>query len=592
MYKLLEGIAASPGVGIGRAFIYNKEMPHISERKIPASRVEAEVDRFRNTLRQAGDEIRRTRRMVEMEHGTELAQIFDAQLLMLEDSQVLRETEALIRERRYSAQRAFSQSLEKLKNTFEDIKNEYLRARLSDVVDIESQVLIRLGGGELQALHAVRANTVVVIHELLPSESVQLAGRLVKGLVTEVGGATSHASIITRSMLLPAVVGTQDGCSQIKSGDLVIVDGTQGVAHVNPEPEVVRFYRNELRRQLKRERDLSSRRELPAITRDDHEMVLMANIDVPNEVQLAIDNGARGVGMYRTEFLYQGYRLPTEEEQFAAYSEIVEALAPNPVIIRTIDLGGDKLAHALDVVPEANPFLGWRGIRICLDTPDLFRAQLRALLRAGVHGDVQILFPMISGFDELQRARAALEAVKYELRSEGLPFQEDVKVGIMIEVPSVALMADCFSNEVDFMSLGTNDLTQYALAVDRGTARVADLYDPFHPAVLKLMKMVADTGTARQTPVSICGELAGDPRAVLLLVGLGIEILSMSPGLIPEVKEVIRAGSRTEAERIAGDCLEMESGKKVRKYLHEAMGKYLEDVPFSKSLDSDDPEFS
>ena len=432
----------------------------------------------------------------------------------------------------------------------------------------------------------------VVIHELLPSESVQLGGRLVKGLVTEVGGATSHSSIITRSMLLPAVVGTKNGCSEIKSGDLVIVDGTQGVVHVNPEADIVRYYRSELRRQLRRERDLSSRRALPAVTRDDCEIVLMANIDVPSEIQLAIDNGARGVGMYRTEFLYQGYRLPTEEEQLEAYSEIVEALAPNPVIIRTIDLGGDKLAHALDVVPEANPFLGWRGIRICLDTPDLFSCQLRALLRAGVHGEVQILFPMISGFDELQRARAALEAVKYELRAEGLPFQEDVKVGIMIEVPSVALMADRFAREVDFFSLGTNDLTQYALAVDRGTARVADLYDPFHPAVLKLMKMVADTGAEHKTPVSICGELAGDPRAVLLLVGLGLEILSISPGLIPEVKEVIRAGSQAEAKQLAAECLAMETGKKVRRYLDEAMAKYLENVPFSKSPSGSETELN
>ena len=592
MYTRLEGIAASPGVGIGRAFIFNKEMPRISERRIPANQVEVEVERFRNTLRQVGDEIRRTRRMVEMEHGAELAQIFDAQLLMLQDSQALRHTISLIRDQRYSAQRAFSQSLEQMKNTFEGIENEYLRARLSDVLDIESQVLIRLGGGELQALRSVRANTVVVIHELLPSESVQLGGRLVKGLVTEVGGATSHSSIITRSMLLPAVVGTKNGCSEIKSGDLVIVDGTQGVVHVNPEADIVRYYRSELRRQLRRERDLSSRRALPAVTRDDREIVLMANIDVPSEIQLAIDNGARGVGMYRTEFLYQGYRLPTEEEQLEAYSEIVEALAPNPVIIRTIDLGGDKLAHALDVVPEANPFLGWRGIRICLDTPDLFSCQLRALLRAGVHGEVQILFPMISGFDELQRARAALEAVKYELRAEGLPFQEDVKVGIMIEVPSVALMADRFAREVDFFSLGTNDLTQYALAVDRGTARVADLYDPFHPAVLKLMKMVADTGAEHKTPVSICGELAGDPRAVLLLVGLGLEILSISPGLIPEVKEVIRAGSQAEAKQLAAECLAMETGKKVRRYLDEAMAKYLENVPFSKSPSGSETELN
>ena len=301
----------------------------------------------------------------------------------------------------------------------------------------------------------------------------------------------------------------------------------------------------------------------------------MANVDVSTEVQVALDYGARGVGMYRTEFLYLNYRLPSEEEQLKVYAGLVESLAPHPVVIRTIDLGGDKLSHVLEAPPEVNPFLGWRGIRICLDTPDLFKTQLRALLRAGTHGEVQILLPMISSLDELWQARSLLEEAKDELRAEGRDFVEDCKLGIMVEVPAVALMTDQFAGEVDFLSLGTNDLTQYALAVDRGTSKVADLYDPYHPAVLRLISMVSEGGRRAGTPVSICGEMAGDPLATVPLVGLGLEQLSLSPALIPEVKEVIRANKVGEAEAIAADCLEMRTGAEVRRYLERAIGAYL-----------------
>ncbi len=578
-YTRLRGIPASPGIAIGRAFIYRKEMPRISTRRIPASRVEAEVERFLNSLHQAGEEIRRIQHLVEVEQGSDMAQIFEAQRAMLEDVEVKKQTLNLIRERHLSAEQAFSKTLGKMKRMFEDIENEYLRARLSDVVDIEHQVLVRMAGGELKALHALRANTVVVLHDLLPSEVVQLGQRPVNGIVTDVGGATSHTSIIARSMGLPTIVGAGNSSKEIKSGDLVIVDGNEGIVHARPSPEVLRFYRTQRRRQLQRERHLSTRRELPAVTLDHQDIVLMANVDVPNELQLAIDNGARGVGMYRTEFLYMGYRLPNEKEQLACYAHIVEAAAPHPVVIRTIDLGGDKLAHVLNTAPEANPFLGWRGIRICLDTPDLFKTQLRALLRAGTRGEVQILLPMVSNINELRRARAILEEAKYELRAETSSFQENCKVGVMVEVPSVALMADQFAPETDFFSLGTNDLTQYTLAVDRGTARVANLYDPFHPAVLKLMKIVADTGKRHDIPVSICGEMAGDPLATILLLGLGIESLSISPGMIPEVKEVVRAVNLAEARKIAVHCLELDTGAKVREFLADTIQEHLDILP-------------
>jgi len=580
-YRQISGISASSGIAIGRAFIYRKEIPRISRRKIAPQQVEAEAERFLNSLHQAGEEIRRTRRLVEMEQGTDLAQIFDAQLSMLEDAEIKEQTLSRIRQQHYLAEQAFSATLEQVKQAFENIENEYLRQRLSDVVDIEHQVLVRLAGGELQALHSLRSNTIVIAHDLLPSESVQLGRRLVKGVVLDVGGPTSHAAIIARSLGLPTVLGTETCSREVESGDLVIVDGNEGIVHVHPDAEIQRRYRGQLRRQLQRERDLSLRRELPAVTQDGRKIALMANIEVPAEVQLAVDNGSRGVGMYRTEILFLGYRLPTEEEQLASYTEIVEAIAPHPVVIRTIDLGGDKLAHVLGAHAESNPFLGWRGIRISLDTPDLFKTQLRAILRAGAKGEVQILLPMISTLDELHRAKSLLEEVKEELRAEGRDFCGDCQMGVMVEVPSVALMADQFAAEAEFLSLGTNDLTQYTLAVDRSTAKVANLYDPFHPAVLRLIKMVAESGRKHGTPVSICGEMAGDPLATVLLLGFGIECLSMSPGLIPEVKEVIRSYSLTRARQIADTCLEFETGVSVRRYLEDAIGQCL---PHRQSL--------
>ena len=581
-YRQIKGIAASPGIAIGRAFIYNKEVPPIGQRRIASHQVESEVERFLNSLNQAGEEIRRTQRLVEHEQGADLAQIFEAQLAMLEDPEVKEQTLTLIRQKNYSAERAFSVTLEQMKKIFESIENEYLRARLTDVMDIENQVLIRLAGGEVQALQALRANTIVVVHELLPSEIALLERRQVKGIVSDIGGATSHTSIIARSMRLPTVVGTENGSRTIRSGEQVIIDGNQGVVHLRPDREVIRRYSNQLRRQVRRERSLSERRDLPAVTMDGKEIELLANIDLPLEVQTAVNNGARGVGMYRTEFLYLGYRLPTEEEQLASYRQLVEAMAPYPSVLRTLDLGGDKMSNLLDAPPEANPFLGWRGIRICLDTPEMFKTQLRALLRAGHSGEVQILFPMISSLDELRRARALLEESKDELRAAGQDFAPDCKVGIMVEVPSVAILAEQFAAEVDFFSLGTNDLTQYTLAVDRGAAKVADLYDSFHPAVLKLIKTVADTGKKFDVPVSICGEMAGAPLATALLVGLGLDILSLSPGAIPEVKEVIRSISLVEAQRLSAHCLEAETGREVRALLEDTMGDRLADLPFGR----------
>ncbi len=557
---------------MGRALVYHKETPQVGRRRVAPEQVDAEVERFLKGLHLAAEGIRRTRRLVAADQGEELAQIFDVQLAMLDDVAVRDATLRLIREELYAAERAFAQTLAKLKEGFSLIENDYMRQRLSDVVDVEHQVLSRLAGGDLPRLESLRLQTIVVARDLLPSESVHLGHPRVKGLILDVGGPTSHTAIIARSLDLPTVLGTESCSREVANGDLLIVDGNEGQVHIRPGVALVRRYRQQILRQRRRERDLSSRRSLPAVTLDGREVELLANIDMLPEANLALANGCRGVGMYRTEFLYLDYSLPEEEEQLAVYGALVRAMAPLPVVIRTMDLGGDKLGHLLDTTPESNPFLGWRGIRVCLDTPHLFKTQLRALLRAAVDGNLRILLPMICDLDEVRQVRALLAETRAELRAERLPCSDDCQLGVMVEVPSAALMTEELAAEVDFLSLGTNDLTQYTLAVDRGTASVAKRYEPLHPAVLRLIRMVADGGRRAGKPVSICGEMAGDPLATALLLGLGVTSLSMSPGRVPEVKEAVRATDWSAARQLAEHCLSLSTGAAVRAYLESTVG--------------------
>ena len=567
--QILHGIPASPGIGIGKAFLYRAVSPPVERRRVASHLTAGEADRFLNALQMVSDEIRRTRHLVEAEHGDDLAQIFDAQLAMLEDENVRDRTIEIIRAEHLAAEPAFVQNMRSLRAVFEDSDNEYLRARAADVRDIEHQVLLRLLGGGLHGLHSLRSNTIVVARDLLPSESVRLGRKLVKGLVLDQGGATYHAVIIARSLGLPSVVGTEVASRSIHSGDPLVVDGDEGSVHIFPKGERLRYFQSELRRQHRRERDLRARRDLPAMTRDGTEISLMANVDLQQEVDVALENGAAGVGMFRTEFLFMDNRPPTEEEQLEIYRGAVEAMAPRPVVIRTFDLGGDKLSGSIGPVAEPNPFLGWRGIRLCLDNPEFFKVQLRALLRAAEGADLRILIPMITTLKELRRTKELIRQAARELRERRLDHSADCQVGIMVEVPSTAITIDRFVPEVDFLSLGTNDLVQYTLAVDRTTPKVADLYDHYDPAVLRLIRDVADSGGRHGVTTSICGEMAGDPLAAILLLGLGVETLSVSPGLIPELKEAVRSIAIARAREIAAHCLTLESGPDVRICLEE-----------------------
>lgn len=574
-YHRFTGVAASPGIAIGTAFTHAGARPTVSQRRIAPSRVAAERSRFIDALSSVAEGVRRTRDRVEIEHGPDLAQIFEAQLTMLADAEVRDQTLQIIGERHWPAERAFAETMASLCAAFEQIENEYLRARVGDLRDIEQQVLTQLSGGVLPGLQTLRNNTIIIARDLLPSEVAQLGRRLVTGLVIDIGGATSHTSIIARSLGLPTVVGAEGASRQIVSGSRVIVDGDEGVVHARPTAPVLRYFRSERRRQLRRERDLTGRRNLPSVTADDSKVELCANIDLPQEIDLALANGAEGVGMCRTEFLYLGHVLPGEQQQYESYRAIVEAMSPRSVVIRTLDLGGDKLSHAVDASAEANPMLGWRGIRICLDTPDLFKTQIRAILRAAACGNAQILLPMVSQIDEVRRARVLIAEAAAELAAAGVEHRADCDLGVMIEVPSAAITSRQFADEVDFFSLGTNDLVQYTLAVDRGTARVADLYDPLHPAVLQLIRQVSDSARDARISAAICGEMASDPEAAVVLMGLGIMKLSVSSTLIPELKEVVRAIRLSDARAIADQALTLTSGQQVRQLVQERVGGAL-----------------
>ena len=494
---------------------------------------------------------------------------------MLADAEVRDRTLQIIGERHWPAERAFAETMAGLCAAFEQIDNEYLRARVGDLHDIEQQVLTELSGGAMPGLQTLRSNTVIIARDLLPSEVAQLGRRLVTGLVIDVGGATSHTSIIARSLGLPTVVGAEGASRRIASGSRAIVDGDEGVVHALPTAPVLRYFRSERRRQLRRERDLSERRSLPSVTVDDFKVQLCANVDLPQEIDLALANGAEGVGMCRTEFLYLGHVLPGEQQQYESYRAIVEAMSPRPVVIRTLDLGGDKLSHAVDTSAEANPMLGWRGIRICLDTPSLFKTQIKAILRAAACGDARILLPMVSRIDEVRRARSLISEAASELAAEGIDHRADCDLGVMIEVPSAAIMARQFAEEVEFFSLGTNDLVQYTLAVDRGTARVANLYDPLHPAVLRLIREVSDSARDAGISAAICGEMASDPEAAVVLLGLGVMQLSVSSTAIPELKEVVRAIRLSDARELAEEALTLTSGAEVRHLVQSRIGPAL-----------------
>ncbi|MDK2924408.1 MAG: phosphoenolpyruvate-protein phosphotransferase system enzyme [Bacillota bacterium] len=565
-----QGVGAAPGIAIGPAVVVKRSQGEISSETGAAFDPRREEARLAEAERAVRAEIAALRERTERELGAEQAAIFTAHLLMLEDPALVGEARRLIATEGLSAVMAVKRVVAELSATLAALSDEYLRERAADVRDVGERLLAYLTGTAGQEL-VLKEPAVVVGTDLTPSQTARLPKDKLLGLASAAGGRTSHVAILARSLGVPAVVGLGEAwISEVRDGDLLVVDGTQGLVLVNPDPaELAAWRRRQAQEKAERER-LAALRSLPAVTRDGRRLELAANIGSPADVEVARASGAEGVGLLRTEFLYMDRsELPTEDEQFEAYRAVARAFSPQPVIIRTLDVGGDKDIPYLGLKREENPFLGLRAIRFSLARPDIFRTQLRAILRASSYGNVKVMFPMVAAPQEVRAARAHLEAVREELITAGAKVADKIEVGIMVEVPAAALAADLLAPEVDFFSIGSNDLIQYTLAADRHNERVAYLYEPFHPAVLRLIERTISAAHGAGIWAGMCGELAGDPLAAPLLLGLGLDEFSMAAGSIPVVKERLRSLSYEEAQGLARVALSLPDAEAVRALLTE-----------------------
>ncbi len=562
---MFRGIAVSDGVCKGKILVLHHTRHVIARREIPESEIEAEVRRFEQSLVRTRQQITDIQHRVAASMSAAEADIFDAHLLMLEDRVLIEEVIRAIRDQKVNAEFAFHTVSERYIAALADVDDEYLRERAADLGDLAGRVLDNLFEvKDTLDLRRLAEPCILVAHDLSPSTTAQLDKKLVLGFATDVGGKTSHTAIMARSLDIPAVVGLQTASEELATGHYALLDGYNGILIVNPTDQTLFEYGQLVKIKESLEVKLREIRSQPAVTLDGRRVHLSANIEDQNDIPAVLEHGAEGVGLFRTEFLFINRdRLPTEEEQAAVYRQVAAALKPQPVIIRTLDLGGDKFASHLELAREVNPFLGWRAIRFCLAQPELFRAQLRAILRASAEGNVKIMYPMISGLEELTQANAFLEKCKTELRAEKIPFDENLEIGAMIEIPSAALIADALAHRVKFFSLGTNDLIQYTLAADRTNEKVSHLYDPTHPAIVRLIKNVVEAAHRHGIWAGVCGEIAGDYVLAPLLVGLGVDELSAAPPVIDEVKYIIRSVKSSEAQALAEFALQCESSTEI-----------------------------
>ena len=563
---IVRGIAASQGISYGQIFVYIQTIIEVPVYEVEKDKRPAEIARLEQALMVTRQQIQKIMSEVEKNLGPDEARIFDAHLLVLEDQALITETVRELEKTGTNIETCFNRIAQRYIKAFEEIDDEYLRERGCDIRDVAQRVLNNLLGRTGQNLGRLVEKRIVVANDISPSDAAGIDSSQALGIVTDSGSKTSHAVIVARSMKIPAVVGLRDFTTKVQPGDWVIVDGYEGLVILNPsEPTLFRYGQIQLQKKSYEQRLFEANR-LPAVTLDGVKLTLRANIEKVDEVALVREYHAEGVGLFRTEFLYLGASdAPTEEQQYAAYRELAEALAPAPVVIRTLDLGGDKPAQSqAHLFPkENNPFLGYRAIRFCLDQPDLFKQQLRAILRASAHGNVQLMYPMISGRDELARANAVLDECKAELSAEKVAFNKDIRVGSMIEIPSAAMTADLLARDCDFFSIGTNDLIQYLIAIDRVNDRIAHLYEPTHPAVLRTLRHVVVEAHRAKIKVSVCGEMAGDPTFTALLFGLGVDELSMTPPLLPAAKNILRNMKMSDARALAQMAMAMSSPKDI-----------------------------
>ena len=576
--QTIKGIAVSPGVAIGKVFILDSEDLVIPRRRIKKDDIPIQIARLEEALTKTRAEILQIQKKITEEMGVEHGQIFNAHLMVLEDRMLIEEVIGRLKKERLSIEYIFSQVMDKYSRVFAKIDDEYLRERTSDINDVGRRLIRNLIGRQRQSLAELKEEVIVIASDLSPSDTAMMHKEKVIGFATDIGGRTSHTAIMARSLEIPAVVGLETATQYIHDGDGVIIDGHHGLVVVNPTKRTIQRYVRERRKFKEFAQGLVSLRDLPAVTIDGKKIELAANIEVPEEVASTQAHGAEGIGLYRTEYFYMNrIDLPSEDEHYQAYRIVAEQVAPHPVVIRTLDLGGDKFLSHLDIPREMNPFLGWRAIRYCLARPYMFKSQLKAILRASVHGKLKLMYPMISGLEELLQANKFLEESKKELRGQGIDFDEDMEVGAMIEVPSAALTCDLLAREVDFFSIGTNDLIQYSLAVDRVNEKIAYLYEPAHPAVLRLIKNIIDTGHKHNIWVGMCGEMCAEPALALLLLGLGLDEFSTGAVIIPTLKKLIRSVTFSDAGKIAEEAMQLSMGKEVEKFMKKKFNKLMPD---------------
>ena len=563
---MIQGLAASKGIAYGQVFLYLQSELEIPRYSVDPDKRVAEIARFEQALVVTRQQIASIQDQVSKNLSAEEALIFDAHQLVLEDQALIGETIRDFQKTGLNIETCFDAVAQRYIQAFAEIDDEYLRERAADLKDVAKRLLHVLLGQTAGSLTTLVDKRIIVAADISPSEAAGIDRSAALGIVTDGGSRTSHAVIVARSMKIPAVVGTGDLTKKVKDGDWLLVDGYEGAVIINPAEQTLFRYGKIQKAKQSFESRMMAANELVAETQDGVTVTLRANIEKPDEIALVKQYRASGVGLYRTEFLFlSAAKLPSEEQQYAAYKEIVAGLAPAPVTIRTLDVGGDKPLpgdpHLIG--PEANPFLGFRAIRMSLENPEMFKNQLRAILRASAHGTVEMMYPMISGPEEMERANLLLAEAKAELVQRNLPFDDQMKVGAMIEIPSAAIAGDLLAERSNFFSIGTNDLIQYLLAIDRGNSRIAHLYDPTHPAVIRTLKQIVDTGHAHGLKVSVCGEMAGDALYAPLLLGLGVDELSMTPTLVPSVRYLIRAMKMSDAKALADEVLKQSDAKKT-----------------------------
>ncbi|WP_202080505.1 phosphoenolpyruvate--protein phosphotransferase [Caldalkalibacillus salinus] len=558
----LRGIAASSGIAIAKAFIMQDEELDVSKK--PVEDVEAEQGRLETAINTAKEELEAIRDHAKKELGEDKASIFSAHLLVLDDPELIQQVKDKIKSEEVNAEYALNEAANGFITMFEQMDNDYMKERASDLRDVTKRVLGHLLGVSTSNPSMIQEEVVIVANDLTPSDTAQINREYVRGFTTDIGGRTSHSAIMARSMEIPAVVGTKNVTQTVEHGTLLIVDGIQGQVLVDPSDEQINEYKQKQAEYVEQRKEMEKLVNEPSVSEDGHQVELAANIGTVKDVDAVLSNGGEGVGLFRTEFIYMGRNeMPSEEEQYEAYRQVLEQMGDKPVVVRTLDVGGDKELPYLDLPKELNPFLGFRAIRMCLDKQDIFRTQLRALLRASTAGQLKIMFPMVATVEEFRQARELLEEEKQSLQQQGVEVSEHIELGIMVEIPSTALLADVFAKEVDFFSIGTNDLIQYTMAADRMNEQVSYLYQPYHPSILRMIRMVINAAHQEGKWVGMCGEMAGDPVAIPLLLGLGLDEFSMSATSILPARQQIAKLNKADLEPVVTEALTFETAEQV-----------------------------